>query len=123
MLNWKKNAPGQKSPDCRHKEKIPHDEWAINKAQLHAQVKNDEQSVAGTTTTNRSTQSVEKKDRHIGWAGIHCYFAQGVALKDLILLDSDSPDTIFCKPKICQKYQASRIDIGVGDKWRTIRFQ
>ena len=49
--------------------------------------------------TNRSTQSVEKKDRHIGWAGIQCYFAQVIALKDPMLLDSDSTDTIFCNPK------------------------
>ena len=39
---------GHKSPDCRHKEKIPRDEWAINKAQSHAQAKDDEQSVTGT---------------------------------------------------------------------------
>jgi len=38
------------------------DKWAINKAQSHAQAKNDDQSVAGTTATNRSTQSVKKKD-------------------------------------------------------------
>ena len=30
---------GHKSPECRHKEKIPCDEWAINKAQSHAQAK------------------------------------------------------------------------------------
>ena len=63
------------------------------------QAKNEDQSVTGTMTTNRSTQGVEKKDRRIVWARIHCYFAQGVALKDLILLDSDSTDTIFCNPK------------------------
>jgi len=87
------------SPDSRQKEKIPHDKWAINKAQSYAQAKIDDQSVAGTTTTNQSTQIVEKKDGHTGWAGIHCSFAQGFALKELILLDSDSKDTIFCNPK------------------------
>jgi len=43
---------GHKYPDCRHKEKIPHDEWANNKAQSHAEAKNDEQSVVETMTTN-----------------------------------------------------------------------
>jgi len=43
---------GHKSLDFRHKEKIPCDEWAINKAQSPAQAKNTEQSVAGTMTTN-----------------------------------------------------------------------
>ena len=105
---------GHKSPDCRHKEKIPRDEWAINKAQSHAQAKNDEQSVAGTTTTNRSTQSVEKKDGHIGWAGIHCTFAQGVALKDLILLDSDSTDTIFCNPKYVKNIRQAESTLELG---------
>ena len=33
-------------------------------------MKNDDQSIAGTMTNNRSTQSVDKKDTHIGWAGI-----------------------------------------------------
>ena len=33
-------------------------------------MKNDDQSTAGTMTNNRSTQSVDKKDTHIGWAGI-----------------------------------------------------
>jgi len=33
----------------------------------------------------------------MGW--IYCYFSQGVALKDLILLDINSTDTIFCSPK------------------------
>jgi len=73
----------------------------LNKAQSYPQTKIDHQSITvTTTTTNRSTQSVEKKDAHIGWAGIHCSFSQVVALKDLILLDRDSRDTIFCNPKM-----------------------
>jgi len=30
---------GHKSTDCRKKEKIPHDKWAVDKALSHAQVK------------------------------------------------------------------------------------
>jgi len=85
----------------------------IRPSHMHKQ-KNDEPSVAGTVTTNRSTQSVEKKDGHIGWAGIHCTFAQGVALKDLILLDSDSTDTIFCNPKYVKNIRQAESTLELG---------
>eukprot|EP00957_Ditylum_brightwellii_P181939 13861268-Ditylum_brightwellii.AAC.1 len=32
----------------------------------------------------------------IGWAGVHVCLTQGDNLKDLVLLDSDSTDTLFC---------------------------
>ena len=37
----------------------------------------------------------------MGW--IYCYYSQGVALKDLILLGINSTDTIFLQPKIYVK--------------------
>ena len=59
--------PGHKSPDCRSKDKTPKDEWAINKAQQHAQSSSDTGSSSGSTVSSKSkiTEPV------IGWAGLH----------------------------------------------------
>jgi hypothetical protein len=96
---------GHKSPECYHKEKIPREEWAINKAQSLAQANTDAQSSVGSegsssTTTSTSTTDTTKKEvtPSVGWAGVHCSFAQTFNLKKLILLDSDSTDTVFCNP-------------------------
>ena len=35
----------------------------------------------------------------IEWSVLHCSFAQEVNTKELIILDSDSTDTVFCNPK------------------------
>jgi hypothetical protein len=46
--------PEHKSPECRSKEKIPREEWAINKSQQqqHVQSKNDDaKSTGGSTIT------------------------------------------------------------------------
>jgi hypothetical protein len=87
--------PGHKSPDCRSKDKTPKDEWAINKAQQHAQSSSDAASSSGSTVSSKSKIG----EPAIGWAGLHCSFAQTVDMKELILLDSNSTDTVFCNPK------------------------
>jgi hypothetical protein len=87
---------GHKSPACRNKDKTPREEWAINKAQL-AQAKIP--SSASTVSLNASKIISEKEEVEIGWAGLHCSFTQAVSLKEMILLDSDSTDTVFCNPK------------------------
>jgi hypothetical protein len=85
---------GHKSPNCRSKDKTPKDEWAINKAQQHIQSSNDD-----ARSTSGSTISSQKEEPVVGWAGLHCLFAQAVDMKELILLDSESTDTVFCNPK------------------------
>jgi hypothetical protein len=60
----------------------------------------DENSTGGNTIVSSVTANTEKKaEVHVGWAGVHCSFAQLTNLKDLILLDSDSTDTVFCNPE------------------------
>jgi hypothetical protein len=81
--------PGHKSPDCRSKEKIPREEWAINKSQQHVQQSSND----GAKSTGGSTVSSKKEEVVVGWAGLHCSFAQTVNMRELILLDSDSKDT------------------------------
>jgi hypothetical protein len=46
-----------------------------------------------------STVSSKKEEVVVGWAGLHCSFAQMVNVRELILLDRDSTDTVFCNPK------------------------
>jgi hypothetical protein len=52
-----------------------------------------------TKSTGRSTVSSKKEEAVVGWAGLHCSFTQMVNMRELILLDSDSTDTVFCNPK------------------------
>jgi hypothetical protein len=88
--------PGHKSPECRNKEKIPREEWAINKSQQqHVPSSSDD-----TKSTSASTIATKKEEEPvIGGAGMHCSFAQSLNMRELILLDSDSTDTVFCNPK------------------------
>jgi hypothetical protein len=84
---------GHKSPECKSKHKIPHAEWAYNKMNLpqqHAQAKK-----ADGKDGNENTPSKQKEETATGWTGLHCSFAQ-LAMKNLILLDSDSTDSVFC---------------------------
>ena len=101
LLRWKCyccGKPGHKSPNCHKKDKIPKDEWAINKsAQQHLNANSAKEETinisSGSSVCCRRTEPV------IGWAGAHMSFAQVCDLKELILLDSDSTDTVFCNPK------------------------
>jgi hypothetical protein len=64
--------PGHKSPEYRSKDRIPIEEWAINKSQQqqHVQSKNDDaKNTSGSTITT-------KKEAVVGWTGLHCSFAQ-----------------------------------------------
>jgi hypothetical protein len=54
---------------------------------------------AGSTMSTITTVTTKKQEPVIGWTGVHCSFAQFANLQDLILLDSDSTDTIFWNPK------------------------
>jgi hypothetical protein len=101
--------PGHKSPECRSKEKIPREEWAINKSQQqHVQSKNDDaKSTSGSTITT-------KKEVIVGWTGLHCSFAQTVDMKELIMLDSDSTDTVFCNPKYVTNIRESNYPLSIS---------
>jgi hypothetical protein len=99
--------PEHRSPDFRQKDKIPKEEWVINKSQSYAaasattggEEKTAIPSMAGSTTSTITAVTAKKQEPHVGWAGVHCSFAQYTNLQDLILLDSDSTDTIFCNPR------------------------
>jgi hypothetical protein len=108
FAQWKAS---HKSPEYRSKEKIPREEWAINKSQQqqHVQSKNDDaKSTGGSTITS-------KKEAVVGWTGLHCSFTQtGVDMKELILLDSDSTDTVFCNPKYVTNIRESNYPLSIS---------
>jgi hypothetical protein len=89
--------PGHKLPDCNKKDKIPKPEWAINKSQQQfVQEQKTQTNSSSTASSNNSVRSEPRNEPTVGWAGLHHSFAQVDSLKDSILLDSDSTDTIFC---------------------------
>jgi hypothetical protein len=92
--------PGHESPDCRNEAKIPKEEWAINKSQQHAQSKkDDDKSTCGSVKSHDYEEEEEEEGSVIGWSGLHRSFAQTANMRDMILLDSDSTDAVFCNPK------------------------
>jgi hypothetical protein len=98
--------PGHKSPDCRSAKDIKREDWAINKLQSHATASGKAPSSNGSVAQSSVAQSsvtansdTKAPKAHVGWAGVHCSFAHAANLKDLILLDSDSTDTVFCNPE------------------------
>jgi hypothetical protein len=95
---------GHKSPECRSQKIIPREEWAINKvSQQHAQTKNVDDKDASESTASEE----EEEETETGWAGLQCSFAQTANMKELILLDSDSTDTVFCNRKYVKKIRDS----------------
>ena len=94
----KANEPGHKSPECRNSKDIERKDWAINKSQSHAQAGGDISGSLSPPPSVVSEGTVPTPEPQVGWAGVHCSFAQPANLKDLILLDSDSTDTVFCNP-------------------------
>ena len=112
LRKWKDccGRPGHKSPGCRNKDKTPRDEWAIHKSQQHAQSSSDAASSSGSTVSSKS----KINEPAIGWAGLHCSFAQTVNMKELILLDSDSTDTVFCNPKYVSNIRDSEDPLSIS---------
>lgn len=104
--------PGHESPDCHHKDKKDKKDWWINKVdrQMHTQLTKAKETIGETPPDNESTNNSNNASKEnqptIGWAGTHIAkykiaqsFLQGASMRDIILLDSDSSDTVFCNEK------------------------
>jgi hypothetical protein len=93
---------GHKSPTCRLKDKIPKDEWAINKA------KTKEQSHVNTESSAKSPEkSTAEKSGEGGWCGTHVQFYQATEMKNWILLDNGSTVNLFCNPDLVENITKS----------------
>jgi hypothetical protein len=101
--------PGHQLPNCRSKDTISREEWAINKSQQHVQSNNDD-----SKSTSGSTVSSKKEEAAVGWAGLHCSFLQALNMKEFILLDSDSTDTVFCNPEYVSNIRDSHYPLSIS---------
>jgi hypothetical protein len=104
---------GHKSPNCHHAEDIKRQDWAINKLQSHAHQNSDMSENSSITPSSVTANSKPKPEPQVWWAGVHCSFAQAASLRDLILLDSDSTDTVFCNPNYVTNIQDTRATLKV----------
>ena len=108
---------GHKSPQCWMRDKIPREEWAINKTQLaHNKIENENLNKKNDLLP--STTEI-KDEQHIGWAGVHMTLtqnkdAQSEDLKKLVLLDSDSNTTVFCEKKYVKEIWDVNETMGLG---------
>ena len=75
---------------------VPKDEWAINKSQQQF-VQEQKTQASNSSTKNSDDSNVKseaKNEPTAGWTGLDYSFAQSNSLRDCILLDSDSTDTL-----------------------------
>jgi hypothetical protein len=87
--------PGHRSPDCREKDKIPREEWAINKVEASHIQASENVNMNNNSSTGSQVQGSGNASQ---WAGVHLGFYQASAMRTCILLDNESSTTIFCNP-------------------------
>ena len=87
-----------KSPSCRLKDKIPEEEWAINKA------KSKDQSHINTETSkileNTSKSETTQSSTLVGWSVAHVKFYQAEEIQKWKLLDNGSIANLICNPSL-----------------------
>ena len=99
---------GHKLPACQFKDKIPREEWVINKEQQqHAQTNNNNEMDNNSSQNNNERQnnndasssaSMEQpsKNKVIGWSDFHVMMLQAYDMSEHIILDSGSTSSVFC---------------------------
>lgn len=98
---------GHKSPTCRLKDKIPKEDWAINKAKINEGQSyiNSEQSK--TTDDDNKSISESSTSSANGWSGAHVQFYQAEEMKNWILLDNGSTVNLFCNPELVENIKTT----------------
>jgi len=86
------------SHKCRHKDKIPKDQWYIEKVKRgEAEAQTHNQSSSTTSNTNQSSsQSNSNQSLATSWNGAHIQFYQANEMRNVMLLDNQSTVDIFC---------------------------
>jgi hypothetical protein len=100
--------PNHKSNVCRQKDKIPKEEWAVNKnleikrhAQAHFQSEKNEST--GAIAEGNKNEVTAKTQKVQSWAGVHFNFHQGDDdMRNIILLDNQSTATVFCNEEMVE---------------------
>ena len=80
------------STHCPKKDTTPREEWAINKAQQHAQAsasenKDNKSSAASTSGSKSNTSDEDQEDKPSGWSGLQLFNAD---IEDQMYLDTGS---------------------------------
>jgi hypothetical protein len=92
---------GHRSPTCRLKDKIPKEEWAINKAksneQSHAQFEEE---------ANLEDEDESSESQH--WCGTHVQFYQADEMRRVIILDNGSTVNLFCNDSLVHDITPSK---------------
>jgi hypothetical protein len=91
---------GHRSPECRLKDKIPKEEWAINKAKAKETTKTTEQSLLNTQSNNSKENNNDSTSSYEGWSAAHVQFYQAKEMKNWILLNNGSTVDFFCNPNL-----------------------
>ena len=124
---------GHKSPQCRLKDTKPRHEWYINTIQLtqsKKEISNDQDKVTNTTqntpgSNSDSTLTSKTSSKRIGWSNLHynlsnCRSNKENELKDLVLLDSDSTNTIFCNRDYVKNIRKAKIPLEIQTNGGTL---
>jgi hypothetical protein len=91
---------GHRSPECRLKDKIPKEEWAINKAKAKETTKSTKQSLLNTQSNNSKVNNNDSTSSYEGWSAANVQFYQAKEMKNWILLDLGSTVDLFCNPNL-----------------------
>jgi hypothetical protein len=96
--------PGHNSPKCQLKDKIPKEDWAINK--VKAQEQNTKHTKQSCLNTNKLTEKKmpsshnNSSSSYEGCSAAHVQFYQAKEMKKWILLDNGSTVDLFCNPNL-----------------------
>ena len=104
------------------KDTKPRHEWYINTIQLtqsKKELSNDQDSATKTTqntsaSNSDSTLTSKISSKKIGWSNLqydlsNCRSNKEIELKDLVLLDSDSTNTLFCNRDYVKNIKKAKI--------------
>jgi hypothetical protein len=90
-----KGKGGHKSPACRMKDKIPKDEWAINKANSAEQLHVNAEQPPNATTPSTTTSSTETR----GWSGAQIQYQFYLKLRMIFCWTTVQQLIYFVVPK------------------------
>jgi hypothetical protein len=111
---------GHLSPDCSEKNKIPKEDWAIRKAELHMQAEGDheEQDDESSIADNESAKST--RSSRVGWSGLliekqSLYNDEAQSrLKNCITLDNGSTLSLFSNPDLVENIRITKTTLALA---------
>ena len=106
---------GHMSPNCPHKAR-PKSKWFMKTGQIFVITSSQQSDNSSVTThtsqsspseTNQVETGIDNSGEREGWNGYHAQLANISEMKNLILLDNQSTDHVFCNAKLVQNIRKS----------------